>query len=69
MRTKKAAYRQLGHVGMAPEVFTMRDGYLWENVFAMSEGRTARPDAAVEPEVAPLAMGYNDENDMIERPG
>ena len=47
----------------------MRDGHLWENVFAMNEGRAARLDAAVEPEVAALAMGYDNENDMIERRG
>ncbi len=47
----------------------MRDGHLWENVFAMNKGRAARLDAAVEPEVAALAMRYNDENDMIERCG
>jgi hypothetical protein len=47
----------------------MRDGHLWENVFAMSEGRAVRPDAAVEPEVPALAMGYDDENDMIDRCG
>ena len=69
MRTKKAAYRQLGRVGMAPEVFTMRDEHLWEHVFAMREGRAVRPDVAVEPEVAALAMGYDDENDTIERRG
>ena len=43
----------------------MRDGHLWENVFAMSKGRAIRLDAAVEPEVAALAMGYDDEDDMI----
>ena len=37
--------------------------------FAMNKGRAARPDAAVDPDVAALAMGYNDENDMIERCG
>ncbi len=47
----------------------MRDGHLWENVFAMNEGRAVRPEAAVEPEVAALAMGYNDENDAIARRG
>ncbi len=47
----------------------MRDRHLWENVFAMNKGRVARPDAAVEPEVATLAMVYNNENDMIERRG
>ena len=47
----------------------MRKGHLWENVFAMSEVRAARPDAAVEPEVSALAMGYDDENDKIERCG
>ena len=47
----------------------MRDGHLWGNVFAVNEGRAARPDVAVEPEVAALAMGYDDENDMIERCG
>ena len=49
--------------------FSMRDGHLWENVFAMNEGRAVRPEAAVEPEVAALAMGYNDENDAIARRG
>ena len=69
MRIKKAAYCKLGRVGMAPEVFTMPDGHLWENVFSMSEGRAVRPEAAVEPEVATLAMGYDDENDIIEHCG
>jgi hypothetical protein len=66
---KKAAYRQLDRVGMAPEVFTMREGHLWENVFVMSEVRAARPDAAVELEVSALAMGYDDENDKFESRG
>jgi hypothetical protein len=35
----------------------MRDGHLWENVFAMNKSRAARPDVAVEPEVAAVAMG------------
>ncbi len=47
----------------------MRDEHLWEHVFAMREGRAVRPDVAVEPEVAALAMGYDDENDTIERRG
>ena len=47
----------------------MRDGHLWGNVFAMNEGRAARPDAAVEPEVTALAMGYDDEDDMIDHRG
>ncbi len=47
----------------------MRDGHLWENVFAMSKGRAVRPDAGVEPEVATLAVGYDDKNDMIDRRG
>jgi hypothetical protein len=66
---KKAAYCQLGCVGMAPEVFSMRNGRLWENVFAMNEGRAVRPEVAVEPEVAILAMGYDNENDVIARRG
>ena len=69
MQTKKAAYCQLGRVGMAPEVFTMPNGHLWENVFAMNKGRAVRPEAAVELEVAALAMEYDDENDAIERRG
>ena len=64
---KKAAYRQLGCVGIAPGFFSMHDWHLWENVFAMNEGRAVRPEAAVEPEVAALAMGYDDENDVITR--
>ena len=28
-------------------VFSMRDGHLWENVFAMIEGRAVRPEAVV----------------------
>ena len=47
----------------------MRDGHLWENVFTMNEGRAVRPDAGMEPEVAALAMGYDDENDMIDHRG
>ncbi len=47
----------------------MGDGHLWEIAFAMSEGRAVRSDVAVEPEVAVLAMGYDDENDMIDRRG
>ena len=47
----------------------MREGHLWENVFAMSEGRAARPDVAVEPEVSALAMGYDNENDKIKSRG
>ncbi len=47
----------------------MRNKHLWENVSAMNEGRAVRPEAAVEPEVATLAMGYDDENDVIERRG
>ncbi len=50
-------------------VFSMRDGHLWENVFAMIEGRAVRPEAVVQPEVATLAMGYDDENDVIARRG
>ena len=47
----------------------MRDGHLWENVFAMSKGRAVRPEVAVELEVTALAMGYDDENDVIARCG
>ncbi len=47
----------------------MRDGHLWENIFAMSKGRVVRPDTAVEPEVTGLAMEYNDENDLIDHHG
>jgi hypothetical protein len=35
----------------------------------MSEGRAVRLDTAVEPEVAALAMGYDNETDMIDRRG
>jgi hypothetical protein len=45
----------------------MHDGPLWERVFAVNEGGAVRPEAAAEPEVAALAMGYDDENDVIAR--
>jgi hypothetical protein len=64
---KKVAYRQLGLAGRAPGVFPLRDGHLWDRVFAVNEGGAVRPEAAVEPEVAVLAMGYDNENDMIAR--
>ena len=41
----------------------MRDGHLWERVFAVNEGGVVRPEAAVEPEVIAMAMGYDDECD------
>ena len=47
----------------------MHDGDLWENVFPTNEGRVVRPEVAVDPEVAALAMGYDDENDVIARRG
>ncbi len=47
----------------------MRERHLWENVFAMSKVRAARQDAAVEPQVSDLAMGYDDEDDKIESRG
>ena len=62
---KKVAYCPLGRAGRAPGVFPMHDGHLWERVFAVNEGGAVRPEAAVEPEVAAMAMGYDDENDMI----
>ncbi len=45
----------------------MRDGHLWERVFVVNEGGAVRPEAAVEPEVAAMAMEYNNKNDMIVR--
>ena len=45
----------------------MRNGCLWERVLAVNKGGAVRPEAAVEPEVAALAMGYDDENDVIAR--
>ena len=45
----------------------MYNGRLWERVFAVNKGGGVRPEAAVEPEVAALAMGYNDENYVIAR--
>ena len=47
---------------MAPGVFLICDGHLWESVFTVIKGRAVRPEAAVEPEVATLAMGYDNEN-------
>ncbi len=47
----------------------MCNGHLGENVFAMNEGRAVRPEVAVELEVTALAMGYDDENDVIARCG
>ena len=54
---------------MAQGFFSMRNAHLWEHVFAMNEGRAVRPEAAVEPEVAALAMGHDNENDVIARGG
>ena len=66
---KKVAYRQLGLAGRAPGGFPMRDGRLWERVLVVNEGGAVRPEAAVEPEVAAMAMGYDDERDVIARRG
>jgi hypothetical protein len=49
--------------------FFYADAHLWEYVFAMNEGRAVRPEAAVEPEVAALAMGHDNENDVIAHGG
>ena len=64
---KKVAYCQLGLAGRVPEVFPMRDGCLWERVFAANEDGAVRPEVAVEPEVAVMAIGYDNENDVIRR--
>ena len=64
---KKVPCCQLGLAGRAPVVVPLRDGHLWDRVFAVNEGGAVRPEAAVEPVVAALAMGYDDENDVIAR--
>jgi hypothetical protein len=43
----------------------MHDGRLWERVFAGNGGGAVRPEAAVEPRVAAMAAGYDNENDVI----
>ena len=45
----------------------MRDGRLWERVFAANEDGVVRPEVAVEPEVAVMAIEYDNENDVIRR--
>ena len=45
----------------------MRDGHLWESAFMVNKGGAVRPEMAVEPEVAALAMGFDNENDVIAR--
>ena len=53
---KKVVYCQLGLAGRAPGVFPMRNGHLWERVFAANEDGVVRPEAVVEPEVAVMAI-------------
>ena len=44
----------------------MCDGPLWERVFAANGDGAVGPEAAVEPRVIAIAVGYNNENDVVE---
>ena len=48
-----------------PGDFPMRKGRLRERVFAANGDRAVRLEAAVEPRVITMAVGYNNENDML----
>jgi hypothetical protein len=43
----------------------MRDGRLWERVFAVNGDQAVRPEEAVEPRVVAMAAGCDNENDVI----
>ena len=61
----KVAFRQLFLDGRAAGVFPMRNGCLWERVFAANGDRAVRPEAAVKPRVIAMAVGYDNENDVM----
>ncbi len=43
----------------------MRDRRLWERGFAVNGDGAVRPEVVVEPRVIMMAIGYNNENDVI----
>ncbi len=53
---EKVTYCQLFQDGRAPGFFPMRNRRLWEGAFAANGNRAVRPEVAMEPEVATMAI-------------